>query len=68
MYDADTVDLIRSAPSLDGLDRERLPEELSKAFARVVAARFRLREGRVDDDQEIVALIAEMQRLAFTKF
>ncbi|RXH39346.1 DEAD/DEAH box helicase [Bradyrhizobium zhanjiangense] len=66
MYDADTVDLIRSAPSLDGLDRERLPEELSKAFARVVAARFRLREGRVDDDQEIVALIAEMQRLAFT--
>jgi hypothetical protein len=66
MYDADTVDLIRSAPSLDGLDRQRLPEALSKAFARVVAARFRLREGGVDDDQEIIALIAEMQRLAFT--
>jgi len=66
MYDADTAELIRSAPSLEGLDRERLPEELSKAFARIAAARFRLREGGVDDDQEVVALIAEMQRLAFT--
>ena len=49
-----------------GYDRERLPEKLSKAFARIVAARFRLRGGGVDDDQEVVALIAEMQRLAFT--
>lgn len=66
MYDADTVELIRSTPLLDGLDRGRLPEELSKAFAQIAAARFRLREGGIDDDQEIVELIAEMQRLAIT--
>ncbi|THV12725.1 DEAD/DEAH box helicase [Rhizobium rhizophilum] len=66
MYDADTAELIRSTPSLEGLDRERLPEELSKAFAQIAAARFRLRSGALEDDHEIVALISEMQRLAIT--
>lgn len=66
MYDADTADLIRSTPSLEGLDRARLPEELSKSFARIVAARFRLRDGGLRDDPEIVVLIADMQRLAVT--
>jgi hypothetical protein len=57
---------IRSTPSLEGLDRERLPQELSKAFAQIAAARFRLRSGALEDDNEIVALISEMQRLAIT--
>ncbi|CAN7724395.1 DEAD/DEAH box helicase [Mesorhizobium caraganae] len=66
MYDADTADLIRSTPPLEDLNRERLPEELSMAFARIAAARFRLRAGQTEDDQEIVTLISEMQRLAIT--
>lgn len=66
MYDADTSSLIKSSPALDGLNRERLPELLSDAFAKIAAARFRLRDGDAADDQELIDLIAEMQRLAYT--
>lgn len=66
MYDADTARLIQSSPSLDGLNRERLPELLSDAFAKIAAARFRLRDGDAADDEELIELIAEMQRLALT--
>lgn len=65
MYDEQTASLIRSAPTLQGLDLERLPELLSEAFAKIAAARVRLREGDVVDS-EVVALINEMQRLALT--
>lgn len=63
MYDTDTADLIRRTPQLDGLDRERLPEQLSEAFAKIAAARMRLRNGSVVD-QDVLNLIGEMQRLA----
>lgn len=66
MYDSDTSRLIQSSPALDGLNRERLPELLSDAFAKIAAARFRLRDGDATDDQELNDLIAEMQRLAYT--
>ncbi|MGJ4889314.1 DEAD/DEAH box helicase [Bradyrhizobium sp. HKCCYLRH3099] len=66
MYDAETAQLIRTAPPLDGLNRERLPEQLSEAFALVAAARFRLRESGIGGEPEIVALVREMQRLAVT--
>ena len=66
MYDSDTSKLIQSSPALDGLNRERLPELLSDAFAKIAAARFRLRDGAAKDDHELIDLIAEMQRLAFT--
>lgn len=66
MYDADTARLIQSSPSLDGLNRERLPEVLSDAFAKIAAARFRLRNGDATDDKQLIELIAEMQRLALT--
>jgi hypothetical protein len=66
MYDADTAKLIQSSPPLDGLNRERLPVVLSEAFAKIAAARFRLRDGDATDDQELIELIAEMQRLALT--
>jgi hypothetical protein len=65
MYDDKTAALIRSAPSLDGLNRERLPEQLSEAFAKIVAARISLRDGTAVDD-DVISLIGEMQRLALT--
>ena len=65
MYDEQTASLIRSAPALGGLDLERLPERLSDAFAKIAAARVRLREGDVVDE-DVVSLIGEMQRLALT--
>lgn len=66
MYDADTARLIQSSPPLNGLNRERLPEVLSEAFAKIAAARLRLRDGDATDDQQLIKLIAEMQRLALT--
>ena len=38
MYDERTSSLIRSAPELPDLDRERLPDQLSQAFAEIVSA------------------------------
>src|SRR6266496_2399571 len=42
MFDPQTAELIRAAPNLPGLDRDRLPEELTKAFTAIVAFRVRL--------------------------
>lgn len=64
MYDQDTASLIRSAPRFDGLDTERLPEMLTESFAKIAAARVRLRDGGLEQDGEIAALFRKMQRLA----
>lgn len=64
MYDQETASLIRAAPRFDGLDTERLPETLTEAFAKIAAARVRLREGSLRQDEEIAALFRDMQRLA----
>jgi superfamily II DNA/RNA helicase len=45
MYDPDTAALIQSAPGLPDLDRESLPDTLSRAFAEIASARILLREG-----------------------
>ena len=69
MFDADTVALIAGAPALEGLDLATLPLRLTDAYASIVAARVRLREATEDDawlPVEIVQVIAEMRRLAFT--
>lgn len=66
MFDRDTLDLIASAPSLQKLESRDLAKELTSAYAKIVAARIRLRGGeRVD--QEIDVLIDEMRRLAFAQ-
>src|SRR5688500_11251411 len=64
MYDEETAALIRSAPRLGDLDTTRLPERLSEAFAKIAAARVRLREGGISQDDEVLALVREMRRLA----
>ncbi|MGB3027649.1 DEAD/DEAH box helicase [Paradevosia shaoguanensis] len=66
MYDQETASLIRSAPRLEGLDTERLPELLTEGFAKIAAARVRLRDGGPIQDQEISQLVRDMQRLALT--
>ena len=64
MYDPATVALIRSAPDLPELDRERLPDSLSRAFAEIASARVLLRDGD-DDTSELLATIDFAQRLAY---
>src|ERR1700722_10561028 len=44
MFDAQTVELISSAPALDGLDLETLSKDLTRAYSTIVSVRMRLRE------------------------
>ena len=66
MYDPATAALIRSTPDLEGLDRESLPDQLTAAFAQIVAMRLRLREGDDVEDEELGKILREVRRLAFT--
>jgi hypothetical protein len=66
MYDQVTASLIRAAPMLQGLDRDRLPEDLSQAFAEIASARLRMRSGQQVSSQALDLIIKRMQRLAFT--
>lgn len=65
MYDESTASLIRSAPELPGLDRESLPDQLSKAFAAIVSARIALRDTDTPSE-DIQQTIAFARRLAAT--
>jgi len=65
MYDESTASLIRSAPDLPGLDRDRLPEHLSRAFAEIVSARIALRDAETPAG-DISDTIAFARRLAAT--
>lgn len=66
MFDRETLDLIASAPSLQGLESRDLAKELTAAYTRIVAARIRLRSGE-EADHGIDSLIDEMRRLAFVQ-
>lgn len=66
MYDQDTAALIRATPSLEGLDREALPDLLSETFAQIAAARIRLRSPGSEEPDELAALVARIRKLAFT--
>lgn len=66
MFDEATADLIRSTPVLDGLDRENLPKQLTDVFARIVAARVRMRTEDAELEEDLRALLDEMRRLAVT--
>jgi hypothetical protein len=65
MFDAITADLIRSAPPLEGLNLDALPQQLTDAFATVVSARIRLRNGALDASQaELDDTMEFLSRLA----
>lgn len=67
MFDADTVNLMRSAPKLEGLDLEALPQRLTETYASIVAARIRVREeGGAPVSPVLSEMIEEMRRLAFS--
>lgn len=70
MFDDDTRRVIAEGPPLDGLDLERLPEELSRAFASISAARVRLigatHDARRNEQNEVHQEVARLRRLAQT--
>lgn len=72
MFDTATVDLIRAAPGLEGLDPESLPKKLTLAYATIVAARLKLRvynpeNGRPALSRQVEDTIKQMRRLAFAQ-
>ena len=62
MFDAETAALIRSAPPLQGVDPELLPQELTSIYAEL--AGLRLRAGQLTDDPAYVARIERLSRVA----
>ena len=65
MFDPSTAALIRSAPPLEDLDSDNLPDHLSATYAKIVTTRLRLRSGQGVDTDELQTLIANARRLAF---
>ena len=65
MFDPQTTELIHRAPQLEGLDLERLPQELTKAFTSIVAARVRLQQD-APLPGELLPLVRRFRRLAST--
>ena len=66
MYDPLTVDLIRQTPPLHDLDRDGLPDWLTKSYATIVTERLRLRTGEAADGENLAKLVARSRRLAVT--
>lgn len=67
MFDPATTDLIRQASPLDGLDLDHLPEFLTRAYSKVVAARLGAVElASGNRDPEWSANFVELRRLAET--
>lgn len=68
MFDNDTVELISSAPKLEGLDLSELPRQLTEAYASIVSARICIREGGGQSEvpAEIAGIVKRMTRLAFS--
>lgn len=66
MFDPQTANLIRNAPELGGLNRERLPEEFTKAFASIVSFRVRLGGVVAALPAELTTKLDEFRRMAAT--
>lgn len=67
MFDSETVRIIQDAEPLEGLDLERLPEFLTEAYSKIVAARLgavELGKGRRDEDW--ADNLKQLRRLADT--
>lgn len=67
MFDASTVSLIASGPELAGVNLKELPNEFTKAYAEIVAARLRF----ADDQEEnlspaLITTLRRMRRLSAT--
>jgi hypothetical protein len=69
MFDSDTARLIAGAPPLQGIDLDSLPQQLTNAYAAIVAARIRLRDTKSGSDRlpaDVAEIVNTMKRLAFT--
>ncbi len=66
MFDLLTTQLIQEVPELPGLDRSRLPEDLTATFASIVSFRVRLGQTTRALPDELQAQLDQFRRLAAT--
>ena len=67
MFDTKTTQIIQQAMPLEGLDLEKLPQFLTKAYAKVVAARLgAVALGKGEKDEKWSEILVELSRLADT--
>ncbi|WP_031498135.1 DEAD/DEAH box helicase [Bryobacter aggregatus] len=68
MFDQQTIELIQSAPPLDGLSLNELPRDLTRAYSTIVSLRMRLRESLTDLDyaSELGAIEKRLEAIALT--
>jgi len=65
MFDPITSAIIRSSPSLSGLDLELLPKRLTQAFTEIIAARIQFRgQAAIESSEPLAHTLVEMRRLA----
>jgi len=62
MFDAETASLIRSAPPLEGVDPQLLPQELTGIYAELAA--LRLRAAQLREDPLFLSRIERISRIA----
>ena len=77
MFDPSTEELIRNAPTLDGLDNNQLSKEFTRIYTTIVAARMRLRdlasqadqagESRIETFEDIAKEMKFLRELASTQ-
>ncbi|HEX2854794.1 MAG TPA: DEAD/DEAH box helicase, partial [Opitutaceae bacterium] len=66
MFDPQTAALIRAGPKLPDLVLDRLPEEMTRVFAEIVALRLRLATGPAHLPAEVIRKLEEFRRIAVT--
>ena len=69
MFDAQTVELIRSAPPLEGLALDELPKELTRAYSTIVSLSIRLREVLTEErfETELGDIVRRLETIALTQ-
>jgi hypothetical protein len=69
MFDPQTVELIRSAPPLEGLNLDDLPKDLTQAYTQIVALRMRMRELMSAEEfaAELGEIVRRLENIALTQ-
>lgn len=65
MFDTETAQLIRSAPGVEGIDPERLPEFLTECFTLISTVRLRITEGGLERGSELTEKLQKLRMLSF---
>lgn len=66
MFDRLTSELITSAPPLEQLDLNKLPEEMTKAYTTIISTRLMLLTGETYSNEDLDHILERFRRLANT--